>query len=189
MSKKNINSKSRLGLNLFEANLKRHPSVKGLFDEDGNKKKSKDSKNELLLLNIDNKSENESNDTSNNNEEDEEKFKIKEVPNQDIEIEKDKAKIKRGDIRKMSVKIERVKEKIVDNKETFFVEMKDEDRKNIIKKNDYNKKNNSKFNSSKPLSYGFDDKQKEFDKNITDAIKKGKEYSEIEGKFLGQLKK
>ena len=31
-----MSSKNRLGLNLFEANLKRHPSVKGLFDEDGN---------------------------------------------------------------------------------------------------------------------------------------------------------
>ena len=50
MIKKNDSSKNRLGLNLFEANLKRHPSVKGLFDEDGNMKCPKDSKDELLLL-------------------------------------------------------------------------------------------------------------------------------------------
>ena len=50
-----MSSKSRLGLNLFETNLKRHPSVKGLFDEHGNKKSASNSKNEVLLLNIDNK--------------------------------------------------------------------------------------------------------------------------------------
>ena len=44
MIKKNDSSKNRLGLNLFEANLKRHPSVKGLFDEDGNIKCQKYSK-------------------------------------------------------------------------------------------------------------------------------------------------
>ena len=41
-----MTSKGRLGLNLFEANLKRHPSVKGLFDEKGNKKSPVDSKND-----------------------------------------------------------------------------------------------------------------------------------------------
>ena len=188
MSQNKDNSKNRLGLNLFEANLKRHPSVKGLFDEDGNMKVPKNSKNEFLLLNIDNKSENESNDTSNNNEENEEKDKIKEIQNHFVN-EKDKGDNNNQNVCTMSVKINRVEEKLVDSKETFYVEMNDEDRKNIIKKNDGNKINISKFANSKPLNYGFNDIQKEFDKNITNSISQGKEYSEIEEKFINQLKK
>ena len=168
MSKKNQNSKNKLCLNLFEANLQRHPSVKGLFDEDGNMKTPSDSKDEFFILNIDNKSdEKESNDTSNINpdEENEEKDKEKKLT--------------------IPVKINRVEEKIVNNKETFFIEMNNENKYEILKKfgDNYNSKH------GKPLSYGFNDSQKKFDKDITDAISKGKEYSEIEGKFVNQLKK
>ena len=187
MNKKNDSTKNRLGINLFEANLKRHPSVKGLFDEDGNMKSPKDSKDELLLLNIDNKSEKESNDTSNN--ENDEKDKIKEI---EKEYEKENEnKEKKEKIRTMSVQINRVEEKLVDNKDTFFVEMNyDEEkkqRKEIIKKKIGSHKNLN--NNSKPLSYGFSDNQKKFDKDITEAMSKGKEFNEIEGKFAGQLKK
>ena len=49
-----MSSKNKLSLNLFEANLKRHPSVKGLFDEKGDLKNPTDSKSEFLLLNINN---------------------------------------------------------------------------------------------------------------------------------------
>ena len=168
MNKKKENSKNKLCLNLFEANLQRHPSVKGLFDEDGNMKAPTDSKDEFFILNIDNKSdEKESNDTSNINpdEENEEKDKDKKLT--------------------IPVKINRVEEKIVNNKETFFIEMNDENRYEIFKKlgNNYNSK------MGKPFSYAFNDSQKKFDKDITDAISKGKEYSEIEGKFVNQLKK
>ena len=168
MNKKKENSKNKLCLNLFEANIQRHPSVKGLFDEDGNMKAPTDSKDEFFILNIDNKSdEKESNDTSNINpdEENEEKDKDKKLT--------------------IPVKINRVEEKIVNNKETFFIEMNDENRYEIFKKlgNNYNSK------MGKPLSYAFNDSQKKFDKDITDAISKGKEYSEIEGKFVNQLKK
>ena len=45
-----MSSKGKLGLNLFEKNLKRHPSVKGLFDDQGNKKLASNSKNEFLVL-------------------------------------------------------------------------------------------------------------------------------------------
>ena len=182
MNKKNDSTKNRLGLNLFEANLKRHPSVKGLFDEDGNMKSPTDSKDEFLLLNIDNKSEKESNDTSNNNAEDEndEKEKVKEIgKEEEIENKENNKKI-----HTMSVQINRVEEKLVDNKETFFVEMNDEERSKYS-----NKKIDKKSKSGKPLSYGFNDIQKKFDKDITDSMSKGKEYSVIEGKFLGQLKK
>ena len=55
MSQKTQNSKNRLGLNLFEANLKRHPSVKGLFDENGNMKIPTNSNNEYLVFNVSNK--------------------------------------------------------------------------------------------------------------------------------------
>ena len=192
MIKKNDSTKNRLGLNLFEANLKRHPSVKGLFDEDGNMKCPKDSKNEYLLLNIDNKSEKESNDTSNN--ENDEKDKIKEIEKEcenTNENEKEDNKEKKEKIRTMSVQINRVEEKLVDNKETFFVEMNDDEeklqRKEIIKKKIGSHKNLN--NNSKPLIYGFNDNQKKFDKDITEAMSKGKEYNEIEGKFANQLKK
>jgi len=192
MSKKNDGSKNRLGLNLFEANLKRHPSVKGLFDEEGNMKSPTDSKDEFLLLNIDGKS---SNDTSNNNSKDENDEKVKEIEkeyenNKDKEDEKDKEEKKQS--RTMSVQINRVEEKIVDNKETFFVEMNEQERKerkeNMKKKIGSNKYLPLNF-SSKPLHYGFNDSQKAFDKNISEAMSKGEEYNKIEDKFVNQLKK
>ena len=71
MNKKNEKSNNKLGLNLFEANLQRHPSVKCLFDEDVKRKTSQKSNNELLLLNIDNKNEKEFNDINNGHGEEE----------------------------------------------------------------------------------------------------------------------
>jgi len=124
--KKNENSKNKLCLNLFEANLQRHPSVKGLFDEDGNMKVPTDSKDEFFILNIDNKSdEKENNDTSNINPDEE---------NKENKDNKD---------RKLSipVKINRVEEKLVNNKETFFIEMNDENRNEILKKMEITIKN------------------------------------------------
>ena len=114
-----MSSKNKLGLNLFEANLKRHPSVKGLFDEDGNKKKSPmSSKNELLILNVDNKSEKESEDTSNNQDED----NSKEI--EDIKEEKESdTKTKKEKIKSIPIKINRVEEKEVDNTNSFFTEL------------------------------------------------------------------
>ena len=98
---------------------------------------------------------------------------------------------KKEKIRTMSVQINRVEEKIVNNKDTFFVEMNNDEeslqRKEVIKKKKGSEKNLNKNN--KPLAYGFNDKQKKFDKDITEAMSKGKEYNEIEGKFAGQLKK
>ena len=129
MSKKNDGSKNRLGLNLFKPNLKRHPSVKGLFDDEGNMKSPTDSKDEFLLLNIDGKS---SNDTCSNNSKNENDEKIKEIEkkyenNKDKEDEKGKEEKKQS--RTISLQINRVEEKIVDNKETFFVEMNEQERK------------------------------------------------------------
>ena len=167
MSKENENSKNKLCLNLLEANLQRHPSIKGLFDEDGNMKVPTNSKDEFFILSIGNKGdEKESNDTRNTNpdEENEDKDKKLSIP----------------------VKINRVEEKIVNNKETFFIEMNDENRNEVLKKNG---DNNTSSKSGKPLSYAFNDSQKKFDKDVTDAMSKGKEYSEIEGKFVNQLKK
>jgi len=157
-----MSSKNKLSLNLFEANLKRHPSVKGLFDENGDLKNPSDSRNEFLLLNIINQSDEQDNDVTDN----------------------------KGDVKKrrnasMPIKIDRVKEKMVDNKETFFVEMNDENKKEILSKNKEKKK--SKF--SQPLSYGFNDSQKKFDKDVTNAMSEGKDYSEIEIKFVNHLKK
>ena len=64
--------------------------------------------------------------------------------------------------------------------------MNEEDKNQIIKNNQINSKN---LNVSKPLSYKFDEKQKKFDDNITEAISKGKDYTIIENQFEEQLKK
>ena len=177
-----MSSKNRLGLNLFEANLKRHPSVKGLFDEKGNKKSPVDSKNEVLILNADNKSEKDSNDTSKNQEEElDEKFKDIDLDNED---EKEESKSHK-EINKISVKINRVQEKLVDNSDTYFTELNDEEKKQIIINRD--KFKSAKNNLSVPLSYEFDDTQKEIDKNITEAMSKGKNFEQIEDKLKNKL--
>ena len=171
MSTKSDCKKNRLSLNLFETNLKRHPSVKCLFDEEGKKKNPSDSKDEYLLLNIDNKS---SNDTSNNYGDDEIEEKEKE-----FSLNKRERKLS------IPVQINRVEEKIVDNKETFYIEMGDEHMNEILNQN--KEKNNDK--ASTPLSYGFNESQRKFDKDVTEAISKGKNYSDIEEKFSSHLKK
>ena len=179
-----MSSKGRLGLNLFEANLKRHPSVKGLFDEKGNKKSPSNSKNEVLLLNVDNKSEKESDDTSKNQEEElEDKIKDFELDDED---EKEENKTPKEIIKSISVTINRVEEKQVDNSHSFFTELNEEEKKQIIRNSE--KYKTSKNKVSVPLSYEFDEAQKEIDKNITEAISKGKNYEVIEDKLKGQLK-
>ena len=179
-----MSSKNRLGLNLFEAKLKRHPSVKGLFDEKGNKKSPVDSKNEVLLLNADNKSEKESNDTSKNQEDElDEKFKDIDLDNEE---EKEQSKSHKELNKKISVTINRVQEKQVDNSETYFTELNDEEKKQIIINR--NKYKSAKNTLSIPLSYEFDDTQKEIDNNITEAISKGKNLEEIEDKLKNKLK-
>ena len=183
-----MSSKNRLGLNLFEANLKRHPSVKGLFDEKGNKKSPVDSKNEVLLLNVDNKSEKESNDTS-KNQDDELEEKIKDI-DLDNEEEKDDNKdntFHKDNIKQISVTINRVQEKLVDNTTSFFTELNDEEKKQIIR-NREKYKTTTKNKLSVPLSYEFDEKQKELDKNITEAMSKGKNLEEIEDNLKNKIK-
>ena len=108
-----MSSKNKLSLNLFEANLKRHPSVKGLFDEKGDLKNPTDSRNEFLLLNINSQ--------------------IDEKDNKETDVNKGEVKKKRN--ASLPIKIDRVKEKLVDNKETFYIEMNDENKKEILKKN------------------------------------------------------
>ena len=179
-----MSTKNRLGLNLFEANLKRHPSVKGLFDEKGNKKTPVDSKNEVLILNADNKSEKDSNDTSKNQEEElDEKFKDFDIDNED---EKEESKSHKDITKQISVTINRVQEKLVDNSDTYFTELNDEEKKQIIINRE--KYKSAKNNASVPLSYEFDDTQKEIDKNITEAMSKGKNLEEIEDKLKNKLK-
>ena len=158
-----MSSKNKLSLNLFEANLKRHPSVKGLFDEKGDLKNPTDSRNEFLLLNINSQ--------------------IDEKDNKETDVNKGEVKKKRN--ASLPIKIDRVKEKLVDNKETFYIEMNDENKKEILKKNIDKKK--SKF--SQPLSYELNDSQKKLDKDVSNAMSEGKDYSEIEIKFVNHLKK
>ena len=168
MNTKNDTKRNKLSLNLFESNLKRHPSVKCLFDEEGKKKNPSDSKDEYLLLNIDNKS---TNDASNNGEE--------EIEEKEISFKK------KGRRLSIPVQINRVEEKIVDNKETFYVEMDENNKNEILSKNKLKKTDKVGI----PLSYGFNESQRKFDKDVTEAISKGKTYSEIEEKFSNHLKK
>ena len=108
MNQQNHHSKNRLGLNLFEANLKRHPSVKGLFDEDGNMKTPSDSKDEYLLLSINN--QNENNDT----------LHYKGVDNDEGQDEgQDEDKENNNKKETMPVQINRVEEKLVNNIERY----------------------------------------------------------------------
>ena len=167
-----MTSKGKLGLNLFEKNLKRHPSVKGLFDEQGNKKSPSNSKNEFLILNTTNK-----NNDSNNNQLDELKEKLKDLEQEDEkENNIDSKEIFKSD--PISVKINRVEEKEVDNANSYFTELNEDEKKQIIKNNEkYNTKKN--YNLSVPLSYEFSNEQKELDKFITESISQGKNFNEI----------
>ena len=167
-----MTSKGKLGLNLFEKNLKRHPSVKGLFDEQGNKKSPSNSKNEFLILNTTNK-----NNDSNNNQLDELKKKLKDLEQEDEkENNIDSKEIFKSD--PISVKINRVEEKEVDNANSYFTELNEDEKKQIIKNNEkYNTKKN--YNLSVPLSYEFSNEQKELDKFITESISIGKNFNEI----------
>ena len=178
-----MSSKGRLGLNLFETNLKRHPSVKGLFDEKGNKKTPSNSKNELLILSADNKSEKNSDDTDKSQEEKQEEKTM------DIEQGYEKGKNENnnnGFIKTFTVAINRVEEKPVDNTTSFFTELDDEEKQQIIKNRD--KYKTSKTNLSVPLSYEFNEEQKELDKHITEQMSKGKNFEEIESNLKYQTK-
>ena len=175
-----MSSKGRLGLNLFEKNLKRHPSVKGLFDENGNKKSPSNSKNEFLILNADNKSDDSTKNQSNDLDE-----KLKEFE-KDEEKENDDAKemLKSNPI---SVQINRVEEKEVDNSNSYFTELDNEEKKQIINNNKKYKTN--KNNLSVPLSYEFNDEQKKIDQQIIEAMSKGKNLDQIEEKLKLKDKK
>ena len=175
-----MSSKGRLGLNLFEKNLKRHPSVKGLFDENGTKKSPSNSKNEFLILNADNKSDDSTKNQSNDLDE-----KLKEFE-KDEEKENEDAKemLKSNPI---SVQINRVEEKEVDNSNTYFTELDNEEKKQIINNNKKYKTN--KNNLSVPLSYEFNDEQKKIDQQIIEAMSKGKNLDQIEEKLKLKDKK
>ena len=175
-----MSSKGRLGLNLFEKNLKRHPSVKGLFDENGNKKSPSNSKNEFLILNADNKSDDSTKNQSNDLDE-----KLKEFE-KDEEKENEDAKemLKSNPI---SLQINRVEEKEVDNSNSYFTELDNEEKKQIINNNKKYKTN--KNNLSVPLSYEFNDEQKKIDQQIIEAMSKGKNLDQIEEKLKLKDKK
>ena len=157
-----MSSKGRLGLNLFEKNLKRHPSVKGLFDENGNKKSPSNSKNEFLILNADNKSDDSTKNQSNDLDE-----KLK-------EFEKDEEK-----------ENEDAKEMLKSN--PISVQLDNEEKKQIINNNKKYKTN--KNNLSVPLSYEFNDEQKKIDQQIIEAMSKGKNLDQIEEKLKLKDKK
>ena len=152
----NPNKRSRLSIDRVEANLNRHPSVKSLFDEMGNKKTPSDdfdsnNKNDLYSCSIEYNNERNSNIKS-------ECFLIK---------------------------IDKCDHKILDEKESFYVEA---DPSNIENNEILNKVNNSK-KIVRPLIYQFNDSQKKFDAEVTKEMAEGKDYKLIEQKFLSALKK
>ena len=176
-----MTSNGKLGLNLFQMNLKRHPSVKGLFDDKGNKKSASNSKNEFLILNTAYK-----NNDSNNIQSNELNEKLKDFEKEE-EKENNIDSTEAFKSNPISVKINRVEEKEVDNSNSYFTELNDEEMKEI-KKNNKKYNNNKNNNLSVPLSYEFSKEQKKIDKFITTSMSKGKNFNEI-NKDLNYQKK
>ena len=156
----NANKKksTRLSINQNEENLKRHPSVKSLFDDNGNKiipsnDVVNNSNNYLYNIEIKNNTDNK----------------------QDFNHEN------------IMIKIDKCDHKIVNTKETFYIEAE-----NNVNNNSYNNVNiNVNINKKiiKPLLYELDNTQKLIDEEITKEMAEGKDYKIIEQKFLSLLKR
>lgn len=161
--------KKTLGLDKFERNLQKHPSTKALYDKNGNELlPSENIKNEVFTFYINGNNINTNkNESNNNNESDDSNKKTK----------NDKPK------QPLYIQINKCEHKIKDEKETFFIESGGN-----FKQPHINNNNLCINENCKPLFYGFSENQKEFDKQITNDMEKGKEYKSIERKFLGVLK-
>ena len=72
--------------------------------------------------------------------------------------------------------------KIIDDKDTYFVQANENKNKKKMEK-----KNNKKIKKS--IFYEFNDEQKKMDKKITNLMEEGKDYKIIEKQFQGLLKK
>ena len=72
--------------------------------------------------------------------------------------------------------------KLIDDKDTFFVQANENSNKKRIEN-----KNNLKIKKS--IFYEFNDEQKKLDKKITNLMEDGKDYKIIEKQFQGLLKK
>ena len=72
--------------------------------------------------------------------------------------------------------------KLIDDKDTFFVQANENSSKKRIEN-----KNNLKIKKS--IFYEFNDEQKKLDKKITNLMEDGKDYKIIEKQFQGLLKK
>ena len=147
-------TEKKLNIERLEASLIRHPSVKSLFDDKGNPKTP-------------------SNDSNNKN--DIYKFNIKNNEEKDDEELRPRTKSEAN----VFIKIDKVEHKIVDNKESFFVDSGKTN--NIIS-------NSTKVINQRPAMYKFSNEQKELDDIVTKDMSEGKEYGVIEKKFLSLLK-
>ena len=145
----------KLNIERLEASLIRHPSVKSLFDDKGNPKTP-------------------SSDTNNKN--DIYKFNIK---NNDDDENDDEVRPRTKSEANVFIKIDKVEHKIVDNKESFFVDSGKTN--NIIS-------NSTKVINQRPAMYKFSKEQKELDDVVTKDMSEGKDYEVIEQKFLSLLK-
>ena len=82
----------------------------------------------------------------------------------------------------MGINIITCEHKLIDDKDTFFVQAKENSNKKRIEN-----KNNLKIKKS--IFYEFNDEQKKLDKKITNLMEDGKDYKIIEKQFQGLLKK
>ena len=82
----------------------------------------------------------------------------------------------------MGINIITCDHKLIDDKDTFFVQANENSNKKRIEN-----KNNLKIKKS--IFYEFNDEQKKLDKKITNLMEDGKDYKIIEKQFQGLLKK
>ena len=90
MKNRNEKSNNKLGFNLFdaEADFQRHPSIKNLYDEEGNLMTPSQCNNEYFFLNIKKKNEKSSKDTNISNKKKKIMKRKKKVTKKIIKIQK-----------------------------------------------------------------------------------------------------
>ena len=105
----------------------------------------------------------------------------------DIEIQNDDEKKRICYHENIMIKIDKCDHKIVDTKETFYIEA--ENNVNVNINTDSYDTINKNEKIIKPLFYELNNCQKLIDEEITKEMAEGKDYKVIEQKFLSLLKR
>lgn len=198
--------KKNLSLQKPEGNLQKHPSAKGLCNENGEILTPSDTiKSEILTFTVKSNSKNDNYNGGDKN-------TIPESVNSENENNKGENKKEKKKQNSIFIQINTCEHKEINDKESFFIETPNIKNNNNLINDNYNikdnsirtinnssfgdfKKNNNLLNINnnlklpKPLFYGFDTKENNFDKEISNDISEGKMYKDIENKFLNKLKK